>query len=85
MTLVNCEHSGSDQLASTVVPQVADHLGLDRLDLMTVGQGERRVIEHSEELRVTVTVLVVWQDISGEGVVNKRMGATLQWPPWSQV
>ena len=32
-----------------------------------------------------MTVLVVWQDISGEGVVNKRMGATLKWPPWSQV
>jgi hypothetical protein len=46
---------------------VADHLGLDRLDLMIVGQGERRVIEHSEEIRVTVTVLVVWQDISGGG------------------
>jgi len=32
-----------------------------------------------------VTVLVFWQHISGEGVVNKRMGATSEWPPWSQV
>ncbi len=49
--------------------------------------------------------LIVWQDLTGEGVVskgsavfwncrdglqadrvvNKRMGATLKWPPWSRV